>query len=150
MDNLLDLDHMSIDRSPMLVIHAASDLSKPIITCTSQNTCNGNLHVNNATISRSSSLGNEMQSLKVDDTNPDAEILLPSRIDADADFSPLFKEGYYNKPEFLDHRNSTDIMTNDANAGDNTHEEEKLEDEEGPQDEGWIGGMFDFSEEGKE
>lgn len=149
MDNLLDLDHMTIDRSPMLVNHAAGDLNKPVISCSPQITCNGNLHADNAAISRSSSLGNEMQSLNVDNTNSDAENLVPLRTDANVEFAPLFKEGYYNKPEFLDHRNSTDIMTNDTNAGDNTQEEEKLEDEEGPQDEGWIGGMFDFSEEGK-
>lgn len=155
MENLLDLDHMSIDRSPILVSHAASDLnterddttslkgSRPIIPCPSRNTCNGNLLVDNATISRSSSLGNDMQSLNVDNTDSDADILMPSRTEATVDFAPLFKEGYYNKPEFLDHHQSTEVMTDEANAGDNTHEEEKLDEEEG-----WIGGMFDFSEEG--
>lgn len=153
MENLLDLDHMSVDRSPILVGHTEDTTSlkgsRPIIPCPSQSTCNGNLLVDNAAISRSSSLGNEMQSLNVDNPDSDADILIPSRTDAAVNFAPLFKEGYYNKPEFLDHRQSTEVMTHEANAGDNTHEEEKLEDEEGPQEEGWIGGMFDFSEDGK-
>ncbi|KAL1558469.1 autophagy-related protein 18g-like [Salvia divinorum] len=152
MENLLDLDHMTIDRSQILVGHAEDKSglkgSRAIIPYPSQNTCNRNLLVDNAAISRSPSLGNEMQSLHIDNPNSDADIRIPSRIDTTVDFGPLFKEGYCNKPEFLDRCQSTEVMTRDAKAGDDTHEEEKLQDEEGPQEEGWISGMFDFSEEG--
>lgn len=160
MENLLDLDHMSVDRSPILVSHAASDLnterdmttsikgSGPIIPFPSQNTCIVNFAVDNGTISRSSSLGNEIPLLNVDNTDSAADILMPSRTKETVDFAQLFKEGYYNKPEFHDRHKSTEIVTDEMNTGGNTHEEEKLADEE-PEEEGWIGGMFDFSEEGR-
>ncbi|XP_047979993.1 autophagy-related protein 18g-like [Salvia hispanica] len=151
MENLLDLDHMSVDRSPIVVAHAEGKTgvkgSMPIIPCPSQNTCNGNILSDNAAISRSSSLGNEMQLLNVDNPDSDTDNVMPLRNDATVDFAPLFKEGYYNKPELPDHQQSTEVITHEVNSGDNTHEEEKLEDEEGPQEEGWIGGMFDFSED---
>ncbi|XP_042061980.1 autophagy-related protein 18g-like [Salvia splendens] len=151
MENLLDLDHMSVDSPPIVVGHAEGKTgvkgSMPIIPCPSQNTCDGNLLLDNAAISRSSSLGNEMQLLNVDNPDSDTDIVIPLRNDATVDFSPLFKEGYYNKPELPDHQQSTEVITHEVNSGDNTHEEEKLEDEEGPQEEGWIGGMFDFSED---
>ncbi|XP_047941742.1 autophagy-related protein 18g-like isoform X1 [Salvia hispanica] len=150
MENLLDLDHMAIDRPQTLGGHAEDKTglrggSRAIIPYPSQNTCNRILLVDNAAISRSSSLGNEMQSLHIDNPNSEADILIPSRIESTVDFGPLFKEGYYNKPELLDRCQSTEVITHEAKAGDDTPEE-KLEDEEGPREEGWISGMFDFSE----
>ncbi|KAL0435801.1 UNVERIFIED_CONTAM: Autophagy-related protein 18g [Sesamum radiatum] len=150
MENLLDLDHMSIDRSPILVSHAASDLNRerdesgsfkvslmdqryrPIIPIPSVNS-HVNFLVDHATISRSSSLGNEIPLLNVDNTDSAVDVM-PSRAEETVGFAHLFKEEYCNKPEV-----GTDEMGNSGNS----HEEEK------PEDEGWIGGMFDFSEEGR-
>ncbi|KAK4418216.1 Autophagy-related protein 18g [Sesamum alatum] len=151
MENLLDLDHMSIDRSPILVSsHAASDLNterdesgsfkvslvdqryRPIIPIPSANSHVVNFLVDHATISRSSSLGNEIPLLNVDNTDSAVDVM-PSRTEETVGFEHLFKEEYCNNPEV-----GTDEMGNSGNS----HEEEK------PEDEGWIGGMFDFSEEG--
>ncbi|KAI3473688.1 hypothetical protein Pfo_030925 [Paulownia fortunei] len=57
------------------------------------------------------------------------------------DFGLFFKEGYCNKPEFHDRHRSTEVVTDEVDTGGNTPEEK-------PDEEGWIGGMFDFSEEG--
>lgn len=151
MDNLLDLDHMSIDRSPILVSRAGSDLntekdecttlkvslmdqrSRPIIPIPSANSRSVNFLVDNATISRSSSLGNEIPLLNVDNIDSAVDAM-PSRTEETIGFGHLFKEGYCNKPE---------VGTDEMDNGGNSHEEEK------PEDEGWIGGMFDFSEEGR-
>ncbi|XP_073149065.1 autophagy-related protein 18g-like isoform X2 [Henckelia pumila] len=60
------------------------------------------------------------------------------------DFGHFFKEGYCNKPELGDYHDSTEVATEevDDTGASNTHDEvEKPE-------EGWIGGMFDFSEDG--
>ncbi|KAK6164734.1 hypothetical protein DH2020_001598 [Rehmannia glutinosa] len=152
MENLLDLEHMSIDRSPVLLVsHAANDLnagrdestnlkvslmdqrSKPIIMPLPSK--NNNYVVDNATISRSSSSGNEIPSLNVDS----ADSAVPSKTEKTVDFAQLFKEGYCNKPEY------PEVATDEMDTGgNNSHEEEKPEEEEG-----WIGGMFDFSEEGR-
>lgn len=147
MENFLDLDHMSVDRSPTI---AASDLnlereetmsykgSRPVPSFPSRNT--NSRSVENGTVSRSSSPGNEIPSLNSDSA---ADVLKPSKTEATVDFVQLFKEGYYNKPEFHNLHKSTDVVTDEMNNGDiNTHEMEKHAEE------GWIGGMFDFSEEG--
>ncbi|KAG8370690.1 hypothetical protein BUALT_Bualt13G0009500 [Buddleja alternifolia] len=57
------------------------------------------------------------------------------------DFGLFFKEGYCNKPEIHEPRKSTEGVTCEVDTGGSTHEEK-------PDEEGWIGGMFDFSEEG--
>ncbi|KAL0371371.1 UNVERIFIED_CONTAM: Autophagy-related protein 18g [Sesamum angustifolium] len=132
MENLLDLDHMSIDRSPILVSHAASDLNterdesgsfkvslmdqryRPIIPIPSVNS-HVNFMVDHATISRSSSLGNEIPLLNVENTDSAVDVM-PSRTEETVDFAHLFKEEYCNKPEV-----GTDEMDNSGNS----HEEEK-------------------------
>ncbi|KAL8028984.1 hypothetical protein ABFX02_14G198600 [Erythranthe guttata] len=50
------------------------------------------------------------------------------------DFGLFFKEEYCNK-------SSTEVVTDEVETGSNTHEEK-------PDEEGWLGGIFDFSEEG--
>lgn len=61
--------------------------------------------------------------------------LLPSGTEKTVDFGLFFKEEYCDK-------SSTEVVTDDVDTGSNTHEEK-------PDEEGWIGGMFDFSEEGE-
>ncbi|EYU38123.1 hypothetical protein MIMGU_mgv1a024731mg, partial [Erythranthe guttata] len=51
------------------------------------------------------------------------------------DFGLFFKEEYCNK-------SSTEVVTDEVETGSNTHEEK-------PDEEGWLGGIFDFSEEGE-
>ncbi|PIN13415.1 WD40 repeat protein [Handroanthus impetiginosus] len=58
------------------------------------------------------------------------------------DFGLFFKEGYCNKPEINDHHKSTEVATDEVDSGGNNTHEEK------PNEEGWIGGVFEFSEEG--
>ncbi|KAL6564280.1 hypothetical protein OROMI_015730 [Orobanche minor] len=155
MENLLDLDHMNIDRSPVRISHTASDTnrgtddstslkisladqrSRPIITSLpSKNTRNVDFAVHN-----SASSGSSLPEHEINDDHADsaADVLMPSETDEKTmDFAQLCKEGYCdNKPEFV-----TDEM--DDSGGNNSHDEERHEDGE----EGWIGGMFDFSEEG--
>ncbi|KAI3449575.1 hypothetical protein Pfo_006240 [Paulownia fortunei] len=123
------------EESTSLKVSLMDQRSRPIIMpFPSKNTCSVNFVVDNAAISRSSSLGNEIPSLNVDNTDSAADILMPSRTEETVDFAQLFKEGYCNKPEFHDRHRSTEGYCD-------THEEEK------PEEEGWIGGMFDFSEE---
>ncbi|PIN13414.1 WD40 repeat protein [Handroanthus impetiginosus] len=58
------------------------------------------------------------------------------------DFGLFFKEGYCNKPEIDDHHKSTEVATDEVHSGGNNTHEEK------PDEEGWVGGVFEFSEEG--
>ncbi|XP_073314957.1 autophagy-related protein 18g-like [Primulina huaijiensis] len=60
------------------------------------------------------------------------------------DFGHFFKEGYCSKPELGDYHDSTEAATEevDDTGASNTHDEEEKSEE------GWIGGMFDFSEDG--
>ncbi|GFQ02348.1 autophagy-related protein 18g [Phtheirospermum japonicum] len=148
MENLLDLDHMSIDRSPVRVTHAASDLNRGRDEKSNTNLSvslsepitmplpskNINFAADNGTISRSSSLGNEILSPDVVDNNTDSALKADEKT---VDFAQLFKEGYCDKPKF------SEVASDEMDGDNNIHDEEKPEEEEG-----WIGGMFDFSEEG--
>ncbi|XP_073283825.1 autophagy-related protein 18g-like isoform X1 [Primulina huaijiensis] len=60
------------------------------------------------------------------------------------DFGHFFKEGYCSKPELGGYHDSTEVATEevDDTGASNTHDEEEKSEE------GWIGGMFDFSEDG--
>ncbi|KAL0389558.1 UNVERIFIED_CONTAM: hypothetical protein Scaly_0312900, partial [Sesamum calycinum] len=127
-----------IDRSPILVSHAASDLNterdesgsfkvslmdqryRPIIPIPSVNS-HVNFMVDHATISRSSSLGNEIPLLNVENTDSAVDVM-PSRTEETVDFAHLFKEEYCNKPEV-----GTDEMDNSGNS----HEEENLKMKDG-------------------
>ncbi|KAG8389405.1 hypothetical protein BUALT_Bualt02G0225800 [Buddleja alternifolia] len=138
MENLLDLDHMSGNNLDQM-----DQRSRPIRPFTPDNTRRVNYIADSATTSRSFSLASEIPN--VDNTDSAADASMPSGTGKAVDFAQLFKEGYYaNKPEFHDERSSTEVVTDDIDtSGNNAHEEEKQEDE------GWIGGVFDFSEEGK-
>ncbi|KAL6516050.1 hypothetical protein OROGR_019355 [Orobanche gracilis] len=156
MENLLDLDHMNIDRSPVRISHTVSDTntgmnvstslkisladqrSRPIITSLpSKNTRNADFAVHNSASSGSSLPEHEINADRADSA---ADVLMPSETNEKTmDFAQLCKEGYCdNKPEFV-----SEEM--DDCGGNNSHEEERQEDGE----EGWIGGMFDFSEESR-
>lgn len=78
---------------------------------------------------------------KSTDTAP-KKIPVPSRTDKEVDLGQLFNEGYCIEPEMHDNCKPTEVVTNELDAGVNDQEEN-------PDDEGWMGGMFDFSEEGR-
>lgn len=148
MENLLDSDHISMERSPVLVSHrAARDLnterhegasfkaslmdqesSRPIIP---GNASRVKFVADDSTMSNSSSLGNEIQTLNIDNADSAADVLTPSRTEEAVNFAPQFKEEYYhnnnNKQEFHDGDRSTEDVNDD-----------ELD----------TGGIFDFSEEG--
>lgn len=156
MENLLDLDHMNLDRCQMLASHPSGDLipgrdensghkvsltdhrCNTILTVPPANVRAVNLSVDNAISSRSSSMGDESPSSNVDDTDSDADILRPSRTGKTVDFIELFKEGYCDKPDSQDPHIPMEDVTDEIHRDGNTHEEENHDEE------GWIGGMFDF------
>ncbi|XP_051118660.1 autophagy-related protein 18g [Andrographis paniculata] len=161
MENLIDLEHMSIDKCPTLICHPASNViternvdtaikvsmtdhkSSPVIPFPPTNTNASNLVVENGTLSRSYSPGSEiLPSLDADGTGSNPDILRPSSDGDTVNFAQLFKEGYCNEPLFPDHHESTGGGTDEMDGGGDMPEEEK------PEEEGWMGGMFDFSEEG--
>ncbi|XP_051141840.1 autophagy-related protein 18g-like isoform X1 [Andrographis paniculata] len=157
MENLLDLDHVSLDRCQVHVSRSSSDSilerddntnlkislidqrCKSIPTVPAANVRSVNFADDNAVISRSSSMGNVNPSSNTDDTDSDAD-LRRSRTKETVDLLELFNEGYCNKPEFHDQQRSIEggSATAETNANANNQEEENSE-------EGWIGGMFDFS-----
>ncbi|KAL7151322.1 hypothetical protein ABFS83_04G022900 [Erythranthe nasuta] len=113
MENLLNLDYMIPDRSPILVRHAASDLNTE--------------KDESANLKASLTEGNEIPSSNLDNADSASENLLHSKSEEKTvDFAQLFKEEYYNKPEFHDRDRSTEDVDDDIDTG----------------------GMFDFSEEG--
>lgn len=151
MENMLDLDHMSIDKCQIVGSHPANDMIRErdadscikvsLMDQRSRSIMTFNL-VDDATIRRSSSQSNQIPSLDVDSADAKMGNIRASRAAEDkVDFAQLFKEGYCNESEFQSHKISTGLTDEIDSSGD-THEE-KLEEE------GWIGGMFDFSEEGR-
>ncbi|CAA0828144.1 Autophagy-related protein 18g [Striga hermonthica] len=163
MENLLDLDHMSIVRSPVRPVHTPTELkvtardesinlkvpladprSRPIaMPLPPENAPNAKFLVDNGGISRSFSPENELPPLNVvDKTDSGSDVLMPLETEKrEVDFAQFFKEGYCNK---LECGESVNDEMNDTGGSNNSHREDDKAEEE----EGWIGGMFDFSEEG--
>ncbi|CAA2987688.1 Hypothetical predicted protein [Olea europaea subsp. europaea] len=59
------------------------------------------------------------------------------------DFGQFFKEGYCNKPDIRKPHQTIEVENNqEEGSSSNSNDKEKTEDDE------WIGGVFEFSEEG--
>ncbi|GER24789.1 homolog of yeast autophagy 18 (ATG18) G [Striga asiatica] len=163
MDNLLDLDHMSIVRSPVRPFHTPTELkitardesknpkvpladprSKPIsMPLPPKNAPNAKFLVDNGSISSSDSPENEPPPLNVvENTDSGSDVLVPLKTEKkEVDFAQFFKEGYCNNK--LEFGEAVNDEMDDTGGSNNSHHE----DEKGDEEEGWIGGMFDFSEE---
>ncbi|KAL2510619.1 Autophagy-related protein 18g [Abeliophyllum distichum] len=161
-ENLLDLEHMNIDKSPVHISHSPSDLndereqstnlktsimdqrSGTAIPLTPEQLHRVDFPVdNNTTTSMLCSSGNETPLLNADNTNSVADILMPSGKEKTVDFEQFFKEGYCNKPNICDPHQSIEVENNqEEGTRNNSNEKEKPEEDE------WIGGVFEFSEEG--
>ncbi|XP_022851064.1 autophagy-related protein 18g [Olea europaea var. sylvestris] len=160
-ENLLDLEHMNIDKSPMHFSNSPSELHVGREQSTSLKTSimdqrSGNdmplareqgrvdFNVdNNTTASMSCSSGNETPLLDADNTDSVEDILMPSGMEKTVDFGQFFKEGYCNKPDIREPHQTIDVENNqEEGSSSNSNDKEKTEDDE------WIGGVFEFSEEG--
>lgn len=98
---------------------------------------------NNTTASMSCSSGNETPLLDADNTDSVEDILMPSGMEKTVDFGQFFKEGYCNKPDIREPHQTIEVENNqEEGSSSNSNDKEKTEDDE------WIGGVFEFSEEG--